>query len=226
MSRTKQSGTGNGSLKDIQILINNNSDLLNALIINRLPKMDFNNIEWLSPLANDSFAEYSDDDFIKILGLDQNSILLNNYWPNGGPHWDALGRTDKNEIFLIEAKANIPEIVSPGTLAKDIDSIDKINRSLELTKGFLNIHNSVNWNGKFYQYTNRLAHLYFFRVIHNIPAFLINIYFMNDKTVNGPQSKAEWLAAIEVLKKYLGIGEHSLSKYMIDLFIDVDDLRK
>lgn len=91
---------------------------------------------------------------------------------------------------------------------------------------YLNIKNDVDWSGTFYQYINRLAHLYFLRVINNIDAFLVNIYFMNDKTVNGPKSKDEWLAAIKVMKLYLGLSHHKLSKYMIDLFIDVDNLKK
>ena len=55
---------------------------------------------------------------------------------------------------------------------------------------------------------------------------MVNIYFINDKSVNGPKTKEEWLSAIQVMKKYLGVGRHKLSKYMIDLFIDVEVLKE
>ncbi|MCK4359500.1 MAG: hypothetical protein KAW92_12335 [Candidatus Cloacimonetes bacterium] len=223
MSRTIQKSDGKGSLKDIQKLITNNSLLLNALILNKLPKLKSKNIEWLSPLHNDDFAEYSDEEFISRLQLNLQK-KLKDFWPKGGPQWDALGKTDANEIFLIEAKANIPEIISPGTGAKNKTSLDLINKSLKKAKSYLNIKNEIDWSGKFYQYTNRISHLYFLREVNKIKAYLINIYFINDKSVDGPTSRREWLAALEVLKNYLGVGKHKLSKYMIDLIIDVEDL--
>jgi len=222
MSKVIQKNNGKGSLKDIQKLINNPL-LLNALILNKIPKIKSENIEWLSPKSNDKFAEFSDDEFICKLQLNLKKKLIE-FWPKGGPQWDALGKTDTNEIFLIEAKANIREIVTSPTGAKNKTSLDLINKSLKETKSYLNIKNEIDWSGKFYQYTNRISHLYFLRVINKIKAYLINIYFINDKSVNGPSSKKEWLAALMVLKNYLGVGRHKLSKYMIDLFIDVEDL--
>jgi len=222
MSKVIQKNNGKGSLKDIQKLINNPL-LLNALILNKIPKIKSENMEWLSPKSNDKFAEFSDDEFICKLQLNLKKKLIE-FWPKGGPQWDALGKTDTNEIFLIEAKANIREIVTSSTGAKNKTSLDLINKSLKETKSYLNIKNEIDWSGEFYQYTNRISHLYFLRVINKIKAYLINIYFINDKSVNGPSSKKEWLAALMVLKNYLGVGRHKLSKYMIDLFIDVEDL--
>ena len=222
MSKVIQKNNGKGSLKDIQKLINNPL-LLNALILNKIPKIKSENIEWLSPKSNDKFAEFSEDEFICKLQLNLKKKLIE-FWPKGGPQWDALGKTDTNEIFLIEAKANIREIVTSPTGAKNKTSLDLINKSLKETKSYLNIKNEIDWSGEFYQYTNRISHLYFLRVINKIKAYLINIYFINDKSVNGPSSKKEWLAALMVLKNYLGVGRHKLSKYMIDLFIDVEDL--
>ncbi len=34
----------------------------------------------------------------------------------------------------------------------------------------------------FYQYINRLAHLYLLRVLNKIPAYLVFVYFVNDHT--------------------------------------------
>jgi len=223
MGKVKQKSDGKGSLKNMQLLINVHPDLLNSKIMQSIPSLKNIQIDWLSPLKNDDYSEYKDDDFINQLGL--NLIKpLSNFWPQKGPQWDALGISQNGNVFLVEAKANIPEIVSSPTGAK-IKSKMLINKSLLETKIFLNINNDVDWSHKFYQYTNRLAHLYFLREKNKVPAWLINIYFINDKSVCGPKTEEEWKGAIKVLKTYLGVGRHKLSKYIIDLFIDVEDFK-
>ena len=104
-------------------------------------------------------------------------------------------------------------------------SKDRIDQSLKKTKTDLGVKNNIDWSGKFYQYTNRLAHLYFLRAIHKKPAYLINIYFISDKNVSGPESREEWEAALKVLYTYLGLSHHKLSQYMTNIFIDVKDLK-
>jgi hypothetical protein len=85
----------------------------------------------------------------------------------------------------------------------------------------LGLKNNVDWSGKFYQYTNRLAHLYFLREVHKERAYLINIYFIGEKSVSGPETIGEWKAALQVMYSYLGLTHHKLSKYMANIFIDV-----
>jgi len=42
--------------------------------------------------------------------------------------------------------------------------------------------------------------------------------------VHGPRSRDEWEAALTVMKLCLGIDKkHRLSKYMLDVFVDVRD---
>ncbi|WP_372800878.1 hypothetical protein [Lutibacter sp.] len=224
MTRFIQKPDGKGSLKDIQILINKNQEYLNSLIKSKLSDLKNDEIIWPSPLENDDFAEYRDDDFLIKLGLDPAEIQLDKFWPKKGPQWDALGKTESGKVILVEAKANIPEIVSPKTCAKK-KSKCLIDFSLNETKQFLNINNETDWSGKFYQYTNRIAHLYFLREKCKKPTYLINIYFIGDKTVSGPKTKQEWDGALKVLYMYFGIKRHKLSKYMLDLFIDVNDLK-
>ena len=62
-------------------------------------------------------------------------------------------------------------------------------------------------------------------LLYHIPAYLIFIYFIGDESVNGPKTKEEWLAAIQVMEKCLGLGRHKLKKYMADIFIDVKELK-
>jgi hypothetical protein len=221
MSIVRQNCHGKGSLKDIQLLVNNKPNLLNELINKELGLSQPLDINWLSPLVSNSYAEYCDKDFISLLGLNLNIRALDSFWPSKGPHWDALGKATTGQVFLIEAKANIPELVSNGTSATSKKSLELINKSLIEIKNFLNIKNNIDWSGKFYQYTNRIAHLYLLRELNKIPSYLINIYFLNDSSVDGSKLECEWKAALKDMKCYLGINNHKLSKYMIDLYIDV-----
>ena len=50
-------------------------------------------------------------------------------------------------------------------------------------------------------------------------SFLI-IYFIGNKKAKGPDSMLEWEGALNLLKSYLGLRRHKLSKFMIDVFID------
>ena len=70
---------------------------------------------------------------------------------------------------------------------KNHRSLDQIRKSLNKTKTNLKIKDPTDWMRKFYQYTNRLAHLYYLRE-NNVAAFLIFIYFINDTSVNGPRT--------------------------------------
>lgn len=221
MTRVIQKSNGRGSLRDIQILVNKNQDLIDHFLKSSFNDLANKEIIWTSPLAQDNFAEYRDADFLKNVGLSPTNITLNNFWPALGPQWDALAKTNGGHIILVEAKAHITEIISSPTGAKSPSSKNLIIKSLNETKAFLNVTNDIDWSGKFYQYTNRLAHLYFLREKFKVPAFLVNVYFIGDDTVSGPKTQIEWEAAIKVMHTYLGLSRHKLSKYMTDIFIDI-----
>ena len=223
MSIIKQNGDGHGSLKDIQLLVNNRPHLLDSLIKKNFKELSKEDFSWKSPLAVEDYAEYRDDDFIAVLGLDVKQICLGNFWPKRGPQWDALGTASNNAVFLVEAKANIPELVSPSSQA-GVKSKVIIEKALEEAKTYLGLQNEIAWSGKFYQYTNRIAHLYFLRK-KGVDAYLINIYFVGDKSVNGPETVDEWKAALQVMYTYLGLKRHKLNKYMADIFINYVELR-
>jgi hypothetical protein len=83
MSRFPQPPDGRGSLRDTQILINNHPLLLTKAIKNKL-EIKSNDIEWISPLKEDDYAEYRDKGFLKIIGINSLKTPLNDFWPNKG----------------------------------------------------------------------------------------------------------------------------------------------
>jgi hypothetical protein len=210
-----------GSQKWIQKAVNEQSAHLNRAIQEALGFDKFEQISWLSPRREDAYSEYRDQGFIELLDIDLPKRPLEKFWPSRGPQWDGLGRTNSGKVLLIEAKANIPEVISSACKASEA-SKSLIQRSLREVQGYLRIDSNIDWSGKLYQYTNRIAHLYFLREINKIPAFLIFVYFIGDKDVNGPGCILEWQAALKVVKGVLGIGErHRLSKYMADIYLDI-----
>ncbi len=223
MSRIKQPAGIKGSLKYIQNLINNYPEIVNSCISNNFKDFANEKIEWLSPIKNDDYAEYRDSSFIKLLGLNTNEIQLEKFWPKGGPQWDALAKTESGKVILVEAKANISEISSSGTKAKKPQSIELIQKSLTEVKQFLEIINDIDWSKKYYQYTNRIAHLYYLRKVCKKEVYLINIYFVNDK-YHISTAKHEFELAIEKLKMRFGIETHQLDSFMCEIFIDVNEL--
>jgi hypothetical protein len=224
MSIIKQSSNSKGSLKNIQNLVNKCPGVINKKIIEKLNCDD--EIVWHSPLIEDEYVEYRDADFLIKLGLDHLITDLTNFWPRNGPQWDGLAKT-KDKIFLVEAKANLSELISPPTGAKAKKSIELINSSLNRTKKFISeFPIEASWSERYYQYTNRLAHLYFLRE-KGINAYLIFLYFTGDKEVNGPISFHEWLAAKKVMEEVLQLPEeHRLSDYILNIFVDVNELSK
>jgi len=185
-----------------------------------LPRIE--RIRWLSPLKGDDYAEYRDQAFIDLLGVKLKEKPLGDFWPKGGPQWDALGKSSSGKLFLVEAKSHIRELISTMQ-AKDEDSKRKICESLQETRRFLGSNAEIDWACGFYQYVNRLAHLYLLRQ-NRLPGYLLFVYFINDSKTKGPTTIDEWKGAIELLHSYLGIRRHKLQNFVADLFIDVSCL--
>lgn len=210
-----------GSLKWIQELINYNSELFNRRIQDHI-KHDLSLTEWMSPKKEDEFAEYRDKDFLESLGIKECQARLFEFWPKGGPQWDALGKLKNKFYFIVEAKANIFEITS-SCQATSENSKTKINNSIIRTKQFLNISSGQNWLNGFYQYANRLCHLYFLRELCGVNAYLIFVYFCND-TTHIPTSIEQWHGAIKLQKHLMALGRHRLQKYIVEIFIDFEEI--
>jgi len=180
-------------------------------------------IRWVSPLKDDEFAEYRDAAFLEKLNLQDLSDELHKFWPKNGPQWDALARTTDGEaIILVEAKANVPELVS-FCGAKDRDSVCIISESLAKTQEWLTCRDPrIDWKYGFYQYANRLAHLYFLREKGGKEVYLIFLYFIGDDTHISTSQEA-WKCAIEPQRRLMGLSASSLRGKAVDIFITTNE---
>jgi len=68
----------------------------------------------------------------------------------------------------------------------------------------------------YYQTANRYAHLYFLRTM-GVPAWLINVYFTNDKSVE-PTTPDEWRKTLERVRERMGLGG-KLVPFTSELFL-------
>lgn len=213
-----------GSKKWIQELVNLCPRLLDAHIQKEERCLQLGkSISWRSPLGADGFAEYRDEGFLQLLGLQVHAQALGQFWPNGGPQWDALGIEETApRYFFVEAKANIPEIVSECQ-AQSPESIRLIESSLHRTQLFLGNNSFLPWSKGFYQYANRIAHLYFLREIAKVDAILVFVHFENDHT-HIPTSHEAWQGALLLQKRLMGLSRHKLQKFVQEVFIDVKEI--
>jgi hypothetical protein len=217
-------GEGNrGSLKWIQILINRQPEILNLKIRQsfRIPRSI--EIKWVSPLKEKGYAEYRDEAFLEVLGIATQKVKLSDFWPKGGPQWDALGKLSDGSPLLIEAKAHISEVLS-DIRASNPNSVKLIEESLKRTKRDLGVKTKNPWTGPFYQYANRIAHLHFLNNLNGIKSFLVFVNFVGDEGMGGPKSEPEWLGVNNLIQSYLGIGKINLKPFMADICIDVAEL--
>ena len=99
-----------GSLKWLQRAVHEAWNDLNEPIVSALRGATA--IEWLSPLESDDFAEYRDNAFLRRLGLDELRPELAKFWPQRGPQWDGLARSENGHVLLVEAKAHVGEFCS------------------------------------------------------------------------------------------------------------------
>ena len=153
---------------------------------------------------------------------------LSDFWPRWGPKWDALAITGSGRRLLVEAKANIREFNSDPSKAGPA-SLTRIRAALSETKDFLGVRSETDWSSCFYQYANRIAHLYFLRELNGIEAVLVFVYFLGDTTVFGekPVTREGWQAAISLANEHLGLRTSSpwLRDNVAHVFLDVNDLR-
>lgn len=148
-------------------------------------------VRWVSPLRGERYREYQDGAFLEALDAAELVDALKDWWPSGGPVWDALGIARDGTLVLVEAKANVPEMSSStGSLAGHSGSLrgmanrELIEQSLAATRRWLGVHeqHGVDWiASSAFQYANRLAHLHFL-LRHGRKTVLAYACFTDDHT--------------------------------------------
>lgn len=215
-----------GSQRWLQVAVERAPELLDSPLRQAMKLPADAVVEWLSPVRAEKFAEYRDGYAFENprWTLPLKKRPLGQFWPARGPMWDGIARVD-GHFLLVEAKAHIPEIVSPRSRATEparghlVTAMREVQQSLAPRSV-----GSVDWSGTFYQYANRIAHLHFLREQNDAKAHLVNIYFYNAPDVASPPNADHWKGAINVVECYLGLGRHRLSKYIHKLFIDASSL--
>ena len=212
-----------GSRRWLQIAVNRCPHVIDEAI-QKTGVADDEQIEWRSPLESKGFAEYRDKEFLSRLDVSLGGLPLDHFWPKMGPRWDALARSGP-QVLLVEAKANILELKSTcGATCQN--SIRMIEQAFRETRKFLGCDDSKNWLDQYYQYANRLSHLYLLRELNGLDAYLLFVYFVGDYTTTST-SRGEWLGSIQEVKNTLGLPLNSdwLESHVKEVFIDTADLR-
>ena len=213
-----------GSQKWIQVAVNRRPDLLLSSLERAGALTPGQTVDWSSPLEASGFREYRDSAALEKANIRQLPARpLKQFWPARGPVWDAIGSMSDGRAIFVEAKAHIPEAASPACRASQA-SLPLINRSLKEARRSYAPKATADWSGLFYQYANRLTHHYFLNRVNRVPTVLVFLYFVNDTTMKGPESEAEWRGAVRLLHAALGLRADIARHGVYDAYLDVRDL--
>lgn len=203
-----------GSLLDMRCMANQDGLGVRAFSDAR-NKKTFRIKKWLSPCKDDKirkYKEYWDQRFWEKIGLrPDEQKQMKNFWPKGGPHWDALAMTEDGELLLIEAKAHISEFTKTSCKATSQASREKITEVLKIVAEEYGASFNDAWMNQYYQTANRLAHLWKLR---SIPSFkdkvrLVYVFFLNDPIDKENAKREEWMAKFRDAEiKTLGVEKH------------------
>lgn len=208
-----------GSQRLLQIAVNHKPELLLSALRRSGAVGRREALAWLSPLAP-LHTEYKDAAALSRLGLAAKlQTPLASFWPNRGCVWDGLALAAARPI-LVEAKAHIPEAVSPPSGAKSPKSVELIASSLGRAKKHYGPRSQAIWGSLFYQYANRLAYQYFLRELNGIPSSLVFLYFTNATDMDGPSSEQEWHGAIRLMHAVLGVPADLTQHGVHHAFVD------
>ena len=230
MKRARHCGRAlKGSRLHLQNLVNDHQEYLNCLILSASASMrEFaaEHPEWVSPLKKNDYCEYRDEEFLEKIGSEKHWPKLSEFWPERGPVWDALAtvkaKNGAKGVILLEAKSHTSELKGGGCKAKDDASIAKIKSSLETTKQALGVKSEPDWLGEYYQYANRIAHLYFMNVVAQVPTWLVFLYFLGDtRPKKGPETVAGWETILDRVRKKIGLPNHPpLAQRIVTVFAE------
>jgi hypothetical protein len=102
------------------------------------PKEIMKSLRWTAPREEQRFGEPYDGRFLEALGLPEYKTRLAEFWPEGGPHWDALAVAGEEGppslVLLVEGKSYPGEVYGPGCQATAESSKRLISAALDRTR--------------------------------------------------------------------------------------------
>jgi len=198
-----------GSQLQVQIYVLRKPDVLSEAVSRALAVRGKTvpSVHWTAPLEAELFKEPFDQTFLVALGLQDTAKALRQFWPSGGPNWDALAvlgnGARRDGVLLVEAKSYPEEVYGSGCRATNHKSIKTIEHSLLVAQRWFGATTGSDWTGRLYQYANRLAHVYFLRQELGVDAWLVNLCFTDDMTTRSTKV-ADWEQILPTFKRELG----------------------
>lgn len=204
-----------GSQLQTQLYVNRRTAELDTAIGAAFPSLDGATLEWRSPLAADRYAEYWDAAFLERLRLGEHADALRQFWPTGGPHWDALALVHlpgdgTPGVLLAEGKSYPNEMLKGSGTAAAVgsESRTRIEKALAWTQGRVGIPLDTDaWTGPLYQNANRLAHAYWLQS-RGVHTWLVHLLFTGDP--HGSTTDEEWHDAVAKADVDLGLADRKL----------------
>jgi len=210
-------GHPQGSKLRTQRLINNDPQRIEQRLREGIPGWGAAEFDWRSPLAAQQYREYSDGEFLAALGLESyTKALVGGFWPRRGPSWDALARVTLPgpAVLLIEAKSHRSEMAS--CCGAGSEPLKVIEAAFSKTRRWIGPRRHREWTQPFYQFANRLAHLYFLRKECGVEAWLAHVYFTGDPYY--PTSREQWDDWLREVRFELGIDDVEVEG-LLDVFL-------
>jgi hypothetical protein len=211
-----------GSRRQLQEYVNQLPYCLNEEIERQLPRdsrLSTQHVQWLSPLESEGFKEYRDAGVLEQLGMPEAAARLAACWPRMGPCWDGLAVVPQSKcrpqgVLLVDARSHPDEVDGPGWRAP-FHSRPPILEAFRETREWLGAFETKAWTGSLFRIATRLAHLHFLRNRLGVPAWLVQVYFVNDPT--GAASRADWLPVIAGVHARLGLCRRP--PFTLDVFL-------
>jgi hypothetical protein len=220
-----------GSKLQTQLYVNRKPQTLTKRVLEALPTLASRGpeIEWVVPLDvprvtdHKRFAEPRDREMLKALELGRLATTLTEFWPAGGPVWDALAicrfPDGTSGALLAEGKNYPREMYSGGTgagrsgSAAAAESRRQIERAVAWAQGRIAVPLDVKrWldpldpaqpSSSLYQTANRLAYAVWLR-FQGVETWLCHLLFIDDP-LHRPTTRDVWEKGLEKAERELGI---------------------
>jgi hypothetical protein len=215
-----------GSMRHICWYVNEASAILNAALFGSswsLAAAAAADPTWISPLADEDYEECWNERFLERLDLLASHLdAFHEFWPfkawvngkvnwQGTPHWDALARVPLKDgrrgAIMVEAKAHRGELVKPKDRSgAKPDSLEKIRKSFAEVRDFYEIKQGVPpWETRYYQFCNRLTHLWWMNKPADVPTWLVWVLIVDDPVWPDRMTAPEWHEAFQAIKGEVGL---------------------